>query len=180
MNYPLCADELGRVNALRDLHILDTCPEPTFNAITENLADIFGVPVSAISLVDSERQWFKSVVGLDVCETDREVAFCNYTVAGGEIFEVTDAAIHPRFHANPLVTEAPGIRYYCGAPIFVGEQAIGALCLIDMAPRKALGIKGRRVLSRFSAQVSRELEVRRLLKAAAGAVLASCDDRDVA
>ncbi|WP_439107733.1 GAF domain-containing protein [Congregibacter sp.] len=171
MKYPLCNDEGGRLGALHDLHILDTGPEPSFDSITENLQDIFGVPVTVISLIDKERQWFKSVVGLDVCETDRDVAFCNYTVASGEFFEVTDAAIDPRFHANPLVTQAPGIRYYCGAPIFSAHQAIGSLCLIDMEARKSLGPKGRRILERFAEQVARELEVRRLLKAAAGALL---------
>lgn len=164
MTYPVSTEEHKRIETLTELHILDTSAEPAFDTVTESLCDIFDIPISAISLVDKDRQWFKSITGLDVCETEREVAFCNYTIVAGCIFEVTSATEHPIFCENALVTGEPGIRYYCGTPILFQSQPIGALCLIDLKPRPPLSSTQRRILARFSSIVSRELMIRRVLK----------------
>lgn len=164
MNFPVATDDAERVNKLQSLGILDSSPDQNFDRIVQLCQDIFDVEIATISLVDSERQWFKSVVGLDVCETDREVAFCNYTIMGDDIFEVTDAAGHPDFANNELVTGAPHIRYYAGAPFAFEGFKLGAVCLIDSRPREALDERGRSILKGLAAVVEREIRVHRMLR----------------
>ena len=164
MTYPISADDADRVAKLQSLGILDSSPDQNFDRIVHLCKDIFGVEIATISLVDSERQWFKSVVGLDVCETDRDVAFCNYTIMGDEIFEVTDAATHPDFATNALVTGPPHIRYYAGAPFAFDGCKLGAVCLIDSHPRDALDERGRAILTGLAAVVEREIRVQRMLR----------------
>lgn len=133
---PIPADDAQRLRALRELLILDTPPEERFDRIVAFAADEFEVPIALISLVDRERQWFKARVGLDVCETAREISFCGHAVLQPEIFMVLDAARDPRFADNPLVLGAPFIRFYAGAPLMLpGGAAVGTLCLIDSRPR---------------------------------------------
>src|SRR6185503_9335649 len=116
--------------------LLDTRPEPRFDRFTRLAAMTFGVPIALISLVDKDRQWFKSRCGLEVEQTPRTVAFCAHTVAQGEMLVVEDAATDARFADNPLVTAGPHIRFYAGQPVYCDGQAVGTLCIIDRNPRR--------------------------------------------
>lgn len=173
MSYPVGVNESKRLEMLHSLRILDTGEDKAIEEICGVVKTIFQVPLVTISLIDSERQWFKSHQGIDVCETSREVAFCNHTILNDEVFEVTDATKHPTFKNNPLVTGPPLVRYYCGAPIIVHDMRIGALCLIAWAPRSALDPEYKKALQGFANIVAREILVRKLLKDAAGAMVMS-------
>lgn len=164
--FPRPDDDEKRLAFLSDLAILDTAPDDNLDRIVSLCRSIFGVPVGVVSLVDEERQWFKSIEGLDVCETDRDVAFCNYTILADEIFEVVDAVIDPRFAQNPLVTGDPHIRYYAGAPLVYDGVRLGSLCLIDFEPREPLDETGRQILHSLADMVIREIRVQRLLRTA--------------
>lgn len=164
MTFPKAPDDDERVAFLRSLAILDTSPDESLTRIVRLCRLIFGVPASNISLVDGDRQWFKAVEGLDVCETDREVAFCNYTILGRDIFEVCDAHQDDAFKDNPLVTGPPFQRYYAGAPIVYDGVRIGALCLIDFEPRPPLTDDQRAILMDLADMVVREIRVQRMLK----------------
>ena len=129
-------NEAARLEALRGLNILDTPPEERFDRITRIAAELFDVPIALVSLVDAERQWFKSRYGLDAFETSRATSFCGHAILQDSVFHVADAAQDPRFHDNPLVTGPPHIRFYAGAPLYAGGEAIGTLCLIDFKPRE--------------------------------------------
>lgn len=133
---PIPADDEQRLRALRELLILDTPPEERFDRIVAFAADEFEVPIALISLIDRGRQWFKARVGLEVCETAREISFCGHAILQPEVFTVLDAARDPRFADNPLVLGAPFIRFYAGAPLVLpGGAAVDTLCLIDARPR---------------------------------------------
>jgi len=134
---PVPKNEKSRLKALHDHQLLDSLNEYEFDRITELASIICEVPISLVSLVDEHRQWFKSSVGLDAKETDRELAFCGYTIMDTSIFEVEDATKDDRFKDNALVTGDPHIRFYAGYPVF-DEQgyALGSLCVIDREPRK--------------------------------------------
>ena len=164
MAFPKSPDDAERISVLQSLGLLDTAADDNFDRITRLCRNIFDVQITTISLVDEQRQWFKSIQGLDVCETDRDVAFCNYTIMSDDIFEVTDATADPQFSANALVTGAPFIRYYAGAPIRFGGQRLGALCLIDVQPHEPLDEKQRAVLRDLADIVEREIKVQRLLR----------------
>lgn len=132
----LPADEAPRLAALQKLKVLDTGPEAAFDELTQVASLVCGTPIALVSLIDAERQWFKARVGLDATETQREVAFCAYAIHSPEIMEVPDATADSRFAANPLVTGAPDIRFYAGAPLTTtGGHALGTLCVIDRVPR---------------------------------------------
>lgn len=135
---PLLPDEGRRLQRLRSLGVLDSEAEPLFDALTRAASLLTGAPVALMTLVDDRRQWFKSSVGLEgVTETPRDVAFCSYTIQGDDLFVVTDAMEDPRFADNPLVTHAPHIRFYAGAPITLNDGLrMGALCVIDREPRQ--------------------------------------------
>lgn len=134
---PIPADDDERLQALRDLLILDTPPEQRFDRIVEFAADEFNVPVALLTLVDSKRQWFKARFGLPICETARDISFCGHAINGTEIFVVPDARVDERFVDNPLVTDDPYIRFYAGAPLLMPSgHAVGTLCLIDRRVRK--------------------------------------------
>ena len=133
---PIPADDEERLRALRELLILDTPPEQRFDRIVEFAASEFDVPIALLTLVDRDRQWFKARVGLDACETSREISFCGHAILQPGLFEVLDAALDPRFADNPLVVGAPFIRFYVGAPLRLpAGAAVGTLCLIDTQPR---------------------------------------------
>ena len=133
---PSITDESIRLDTLIGLGILDTEPEERFDRITRLAAEIFGVPIALVSLVDADRQWFKSRVGLEATETAREHFICTHAIAAAEIFMVEDASTDTRFAENPLVFGAPGIRFYAGCPLKAANgQRLGTLCLIDHHPR---------------------------------------------
>ncbi len=129
---------MQRLRRLRELGILDTDPEPVFEALTRAAAGIACTPIALVSLIDADRQWFKSNVGLPgLRQTDREVAFCSHAILGSEVMEVADASADPRFAANPLVTGEAGIRFYAGAPITLADGLrMGTLCVLDRVPRQ--------------------------------------------
>ena len=128
--------ETIRLGRLQQLAVLDSAPEALFDTVTRMAAQVCGVPICLISLVDEHRQWFKSSHGLPgVSETAREVSFCAHAIVGDTLFEVPDAALDPRFADNPLVTGEPGIRFYAGVPIKLKDgNKPGALCVIDRKP----------------------------------------------
>jgi len=134
---PFDANERIRQEALIGLRVLDTLPEPVFDAITAAAAAACGVPIALVSLVDADRQWFKSNVGLPgVDQTPREVAFCDHAIRDNRLFEVPSASDDTRFAGNPLVVGEPRIRFYAGAPIELPNGArVGTVCVIDREPR---------------------------------------------
>ncbi len=133
---PIPPDDDRRLDALRRLLILDTPPEERFDRIVRFAASEFDAPIVLISLVDRDRQWFKASVGLEVCELDRDSSFCGHAIAQPGLFIVEDTATDARFADNPLVSGAPFIRFYVGAPLQLpaGER-VGTLCVIDSRPR---------------------------------------------
>ena len=134
---PRLANDAERLSALRQLLVLDTPPEERFDRITAFAAHEFNVPIALVSLVDEHRQWFKSRIGLDACETARDISFCGHAVAGPDaVFVIRDTAADSRFADNPLVTGDPRIRFYAGAPLTLPNgHSIGTLCLIAPTPR---------------------------------------------
>ncbi|MCL2918793.1 sensor domain-containing diguanylate cyclase [Shewanella litorisediminis] len=129
-------DETERLNALYRLEILDTKTEERFDRITRLARRLFDVPICLISLVDKDRQWFKSCVGLDACQTARDISFCSHTILQSDIFVVEDTFEDPRFVDNPLVTETPHIRFYAGYPLTLSNGfRVGTLCILDTRPR---------------------------------------------
>lgn len=132
------ADEETRLATLRSLNILDTLPEERFDRLTRLARRIFDVPVALVSLVEAERQWFKSNLGMEeITESPREESFCGHAILSDELLEVPDALQDPRFCDNPAVTGGTRIRYYAGRPLrCAGGQRVGTLCLVDTRPRK--------------------------------------------
>ncbi len=130
-------DEATRLASLRKLNILDTPAEERFDRITRLAKQFFGVSIALISLIDTDRQWFKSRQGLTACETSRDISFCGHTILGDEALVVEDARQDVRFQDNLLVTGEPHIRFYAGYPILAPDgNKIGTLCIIDQASRK--------------------------------------------
>ncbi|MEK6422973.1 MAG: sensor domain-containing diguanylate cyclase [Burkholderia gladioli] len=133
---PFPADEASRLTKLRSLNILDTPDEERFDRITRLAKRIFDVPIALVSLVDENRQWFKSCFGLDARETSRDVSFCAHAILAHAPLVIPDATNDPRFADNPLVTGAPHIRFYAGHPIALPDGTnLGTLCLIDTRAR---------------------------------------------
>ncbi len=128
--------EEKRLELLHALEILDTPPEDRFDRITRLAASIFDAPMALISLVDRDRQWFKSAYGMKVGETSRETSFCAHAVHSRNLLVVPDTFQDCRFSDNPLVTDAPRIRFYAGFPLFVGEHCMGTICVLDYTPRQ--------------------------------------------
>ncbi|WP_462378866.1 bifunctional diguanylate cyclase/phosphodiesterase [Pseudomonas sp. Marseille-QA0892] len=132
--------------------------DPILDQVVRMAADYFGAPIALVSIVDRNRQWFKARVGLNVSETSRDASFCAHALHTPVILEVCDAQRDPRFSGNPLVTGAPGIRYYAGYPLFTNEGlALGSLCIIDTKPREAMPDRDRQMLEAFSRLVLERL-----------------------
>lgn len=131
------ANEKQRLQTLRDLNLLDTPAEERFDRVTRLAKQVFGTPIALVSLVDADRQWFKSRQGLDAEQTPRNVSFCGHAILGDKIMVVNDASADERFCDNPLVCGDPNIRFYAGYPIGAPDGSrIGTLCIIDRQPRE--------------------------------------------
>lgn len=155
-------DEEGRLAALARYELLDSPRESEFDEITSLVKSIFGVPMVAISLVDRDRQWFKSRQGLDLAETARDVAFCDHTIRERAVLDVPDARADPRFAANPLVCGAPGIRAYLGAPLTTPDgYNIGSLCILSTEPRSFTASEAA-LLRKFAGLVVSQIELRQI------------------
>lgn len=129
-------DEEARLKALRSLNVLDTPSEERFERLTRLAKRMFDVPIALVSLVDENRQWFKSCIGLNVSETPRDISFCGHAILGNEIFVIPDATEDERFLDNPLVLNEPYIRFYAGCPLrYLDGSMLGTLCIIDTQPR---------------------------------------------
>ncbi|QHI96613.1 GAF domain-containing protein [Xylophilus rhododendri] len=137
---PLPPDEAQRLRALHELLLLDTPAEEKFDRVVRFAAEQLDVPFALVSLVDENRQWFKARHGVQSTETPRDIAFCAHAILEPEMFVVEDASLDERFADNPLVTEAPHLRFYAGMPVNApGGERIGTLCVLDRKPRK-LGV----------------------------------------
>jgi two-component system, NtrC family, sensor kinase len=161
---PIPENEELRLTALREYDILDTPPEASFDRITRLACRLLNVPMSVVSLVDKERQWFKSCVGIDVTETPRSPSFCSYTILSDQVLNVPDATQDPRFYDSALVTGSPFLRFYLGIPLRSSSGFnIGSFCAMSPEPRTIL--ESELVVAReLAAIVSTELELKLALK----------------
>lgn len=143
--------EEKRVEALKAYRVMDTAPHPSFDTLTRAAQAAFDMPIALVSLVDECRQWFKACHGLSVRETPRDISFCTHAILREGVYVIENAAVHPQFRDNPLVTGEPHIRFYAGAPIIDPEgYALGTLCVIDRVPR-SFSARDQRLLTELSA-----------------------------
>lgn len=159
-SYPMPADELQRLQALAGLRLIDSPNEAVFDRLAWLGSQIAGTPMALVSLLTSRRQWFKSRIGLEVCETPREFAFCSHAIMSDVPFVVEDALRDSRFAENPLVTGEPFIRFYAGFPLLSKQRLrLGTLCVLDSQPRK-LGEEQVRALHELACIASEEIQRR--------------------
>ncbi|MDG2530292.1 GAF domain-containing sensor histidine kinase [Caulobacter endophyticus] len=157
------SDETARLAALHEYGLVDTPPEAAFDRITALAAELFDTPIAAVTLIDADRQWIKSIVGLEPGGTPREDAFCHYTIESDEVLEVLDPEGDDRFRDNPFVTDDPNIRFYAGAPLRLNSgHRLGALCVIDQRPRPPLTAEEKRRLKALAQIVVTEMDLRLL------------------
>ena len=162
--YPVAAEDAERISKLRKYQVLNNNEEPAFARLTELAKLFFNMPVVAITFMDEETQYLKSVHGLDgICTTSRKVAICNYTVLSDEVLVLPDLTEDSRFSQNPLVTEAPYLRFYAGAPIIMQEDGktyrLGSLCLMDMQAHHDFTEKDADILAQFAAMAADALKL---------------------
>src|SRR5262249_4552707 len=157
MKREIIENEEARLNALRNLQLLDTAPSESFDRITRMASRLLGAPVSTISLTDRDRQWFKSRVGVDLAEIPRAEAPCNYAIHSDEVSVVPNPRQHTR--SNPTLWARAGIRFYAGAPLITRSgYGLGTLCVIDDKPR-AMSEDEQRVLADLAAMVMAQIEL---------------------
>src|SRR5215469_351708 len=174
MTVAIATNEAKRLKVLWQYDVLDTVPEEVFDDLTELAARICEAPIALISLVDENRQWFKSKVGISVNETSRDISFCAHAIRQHELFIIPDATQDLRFAKNPLVTSDPKIRFYAGAPLITPDgHALGTLCVIDKVPRE-LRPEQKQALRVLARRVMTQLELRRH----AGALTRAHKERD--
>ncbi len=161
MKSPLPQNEAERLKALQAYAILDTPPDAAFDDMVELASLICDTPMALVTLVDEDRQWFIAKIGVTLTETPRELAFCAHTILQKDVMVVLDATADPRFAENPLVTSAPGLRFYAGAPLITpAGHAVGSLAVLDTQPRREFGEDQRKALQALSRQVIAQLELR--------------------
>lgn len=159
----MIANEAARLRALRAYHILDTDPEQVFDDLTLLASQVCGTPIALITLVDENRQWFKSKIGIDVQETARNISFCAHAIEQPGLFVVPDTLSDGRFCDNPMVVNEPHIRFYAGAPLLTRDgDPLGTICVIDSRPR-TLTADQRAALNALRRQAETQLELRRKL-----------------
>ncbi|HEX8484304.1 GAF domain-containing protein [Sphingomonas sp.] len=160
--YPLPRDEAQRLAVLPDYEVCGTEAEGLFDEITELAAALFDAPIALITIIGAEEQWIKARYGLTIASTSRDVSFCTHAIAGDDSLVIADTLRDPRFRDNPLVTGEPHIRFYAGAPVRnVHGIAVGALCIIDRAPRAVFSSVDRALLVKLADHVARKLDSRR-------------------
>ena len=162
--YPVAAEDAERISKLRKYQVLNNNEEPAFARLTELAKLFFNMPVVAITFMDEETQYLKSLLGLDgICTTSRKVAICNYTVLSDEVLVLPDLTEDSRFSQNPLVTEAPYLRFYAGAPIIMQEDGktyrLGSLCLMDMQAHHDFTDNDADILAQFAAMAADALKL---------------------
>jgi two-component system cell cycle sensor histidine kinase/response regulator CckA len=156
---PLSTHEQERLRALQGSRILDSPPERSYDQLTELAASICCTPIAILSLIDSDRQWFKSKIGVSFQQTSRDVAFCAHATLQRDLLVVPDVVSDERFADNPLVTSEPHIRFYAGAPLITPEgHALGTLCVLDYVPRE-LSDQQREALQVLSSQAVTPIEL---------------------
>ncbi len=161
MSAPIPLNEVKRLKVLWQYEVLDTVPEEVFDDLTELAARICEAPIAMITLVDENRQWFKSKIGVTVKETSRDISFCAHAINQEDLFIVPDAAKDERFATSPLVISEPKIRFYAGAPLITPDgYALGTLCVIDKVPRE-LRPDQKQALRILARHVVSQLELRR-------------------
>jgi two-component system NtrC family sensor kinase len=161
---PSLASDHDRVAALQKYAILDTEPERAFDDLTLLASFVCKTPIALISLVDEDRQWFKSKIGITASETPRELAFCSTTIQQSDVMVIPDTLKDERFRNNPMVVSEPKIRFYAGAPLINEEgYALGTLCVVDRAPRE-FGQDQKEALQALGRLVLAQLEFRRNLQ----------------
>ncbi|MDB5246354.1 MAG: Adenylate cyclase [Segetibacter sp.] len=153
--------EKERLKALYQYNILDTEHEEAYDKIVDIASYICGTPISLITLIDSDRQWFKAKKGVEINGTSRDISFCNHAIHSDDLMEVQDLSRDERFTAHPLVTGEPGIRFYAGAPLKSPEgYKIGTLCVLDKEPRQ-LSDEQKQILETLAQQVVAQMELRK-------------------
>ena len=165
-------DEEARLEALRALELLDTPKEERFDRITRTASRLFKVPISLVTLVDEDRQWFKSCFGTDVRETSRDISFCGHAILRPAPFIIVDATKDLRFADNPQVTGYPHVRFYAGIPIHSSSgHTVGSFCIIDTKPREPSeeDLDGLVDLAAWAETEIHQVEFSRALKASGGA-----------
>jgi signal transduction histidine kinase len=160
MRAALPDNETGRIAALHSLNVLDSPAEKDFDDIVALAGSVCGVPMSLVSLIDTDRQWFKARTGTDLIETDRDLSFCAHAILGKDLLVVPDAQQDTRFADNPAVGGGNGIRFYAGAPLITSEgYALGTLCVVDSTPRR-LDVEQLQALRALARQVTSQFELR--------------------